>query len=243
MESETDQADELETFGLVWIERSAGLTIESQEELDAAAEYLGEVNLRIQQAHDFTEPALAAARASVKAAEETRSQVLRQRELLQSPFKLAKELIQGAAAKYRQRIEDARRAAERRQAEERAQIERENAEAMRKADEEARAAAEAGKPAPAPFVRQPTPPPVRAPEPPPVRAEGMAFTTIYVAVVNDLPAFLRAVAETPALRGLVTVNDGALQGLARTSKGALAMPGVAVHEETRAVSRSTRDRR
>jgi hypothetical protein len=83
-------------------------------------------------------------------------------------------------------------------------------------------------PVAAPLV---SPAPVFAPRPPvaaPPKVEGVSFRDAYHAEVVDLMALVKAVAAGQAPLTLLQVNTTALNGLARSLKGALVIPGVKV---------------
>jgi hypothetical protein len=63
---------------------------------------------------------------------------------------------------------------------------------------------------------------------------GISQRQVWKAQVDDLPALIAAADQDPhgVAAGLITVNQVALNGLARSLKGALTVPGVRVYAET-----------
>jgi hypothetical protein len=172
------------------------------------------------------------------------------RKALQAPFEQGKKLADDKAGVYHEAQERARKEAEeaarreqeRREAEARAQLEAEQARLQRQAEDralEAAAAAEAqGDRAmaerilaapvevpvatPAPVF---TPPVVAAPAAP--RTDGYGFRTAHKAELVSMADLVRAAAggNTAAL-SLLSFNQSAADGIARSTRGTLTIPGV-----------------
>lgn len=68
-------------------------------------------------------------------------------------------------------------------------------------------------------------PPVRV-EPARPKVAGISYTTRWSASVTDLMALVRYVAANPQFSNLLTPNMPALNGMARSLRGSLALPGV-----------------
>jgi len=66
---------------------------------------------------------------------------------------------------------------------------------------------------------------------------GIAMRTTWRTEIVDKMALIRAVAEGRAEAGLLTVNQSALDGMARSLKGALSVPGVRVVAEKSVAAR------
>jgi hypothetical protein len=63
------------------------------------------------------------------------------------------------------------------------------------------------------------------------KVSGQSTRSVWKAVVKDKAAFVRYVAEHPEWLSLLDVNEPGLNGLARSQKAALALPGVEAVEE------------
>jgi hypothetical protein len=63
------------------------------------------------------------------------------------------------------------------------------------------------------------------------KVSGIAGRTTWKAEVKDKGALVKYVAEHPEWLSLLDVNMQALNGLARSQKGSLALPGVEAVEE------------
>jgi colicin import membrane protein len=71
------------------------------------------------------------------------------------------------------------------------------------------------------------------------RLSGISSKSTWRAEIVDMAVFVRYVAEHPEWIHLVEVNSAALNGLARSQKSALTIPGVKVVEEKQVAARTT----
>jgi hypothetical protein len=204
-------------------------TITTPEQYAAAGEVVLECKRRVRRVHEFFQPikdAINRTRETVLEAE--RARVARLTDLAQAAER-------GLMA-YRRAQDAARRKAEQeamRQAEaEAAQRQAEEVAALAAAGD-LEAAEELAAEVPAPAM---VPPVVVADEPPPVA--GLSFAKRYRARIIDLPRFLRWVAQDPAARAhYVAPNMVALNGLARSARESMAIPGVVAEAMEGAVGR------
>jgi colicin import membrane protein len=70
------------------------------------------------------------------------------------------------------------------------------------------------------------------------KISGMATKTVWRAELTDKQALVKYVAEHPEWLSLVDINTAALNSMARTQKGAMALPGVKAIEEKQLASRA-----
>lgn len=183
----------------------------------------------------------------VDSAHRTHKLAVAQRDGLRTPAVELKKVVGRDMAAYEQEVERLRAQAEALAQAERDRLEREETERVeaerlrlqRESDDRtqnaALAAAEVGDvelaerlvSAP-PVVLAPAARPVFAPvmAPPPARAAGLSFRDNWKAEVIDLPALVKAVAAGHQPITLLEPNLTALNGMARSLKSALAIPGV-----------------
>jgi hypothetical protein len=237
------QVDDLKT-------QAASLQITDQVSLDQAAEMrLAAVGMlkRIAEVFDPID------RAQIEA----RRVTIAQRKALEDPATFVKDTLGRRMAEYDELVKRQRREAEEAAQRERDRLEREAAaaaeaervrlqsEADQRAIDAAAAAEAAGDTelaeriiAAPPVVEAPPPkpvfmPPVAAPRA--AVAAGTSFRDNYRAEITNLMALVRAIAAGTQPLALVLPNQVALNGLARSLKDAMAVPGVrAVNDRTTA---------
>lgn len=124
-------------------------------------------------------------------------------------------------------------------AEARAKAEAIAAEERRKLEEQAKAAEAAQAPEAAAVIRETAALVTAAPAvTAPAKVKGMSVKKVWKGQVVDLPAFLKAAAENPALAALVEVKQGALDKFISANGGTVTIPGVEVRQETQVASLS-----
>ena len=222
------------------------IAITDQVSLEAAVDDRAEIKRRLGQIEEVMGPICDSTHKAWKTATTKREQ-------LRGPFVEADKAYSRAMGLYEQEQERQRREAEaaaqreraRLEAEERARMAAEQVRLTKEAEDqriteaaaaEARGDTETAKrlieaPIAAPVV---APRPVFVPvAPAPARpaAAGVSFRDNWTAVVDDLPALVKAVAAGMAAITLLQANQTALNGMARSLKQAMAIPGVrAVNE-------------
>lgn len=207
----------------------------------AAGEMLKTVALYVKKVGEVMDPIVEANHRAHKVA-------VAQREALLRPATTAKKLLGERMATWEQEQAQLRREAEaaaqrereRLESEARAQAETEQRrlakeEEDRRLEEAAALEAQGDRVGAAKLIEQPvaapivTPAPVYQPRPPvaaPPKVEGVGFRDVWTAEVIDLLALVRAVAAGQAPITLLQVNTTALNGMARSLKGAMNVPGV-----------------
>jgi len=207
----TDQA-------LSWPDRARGLKITDQPSLERAAEEL----LAIKGLRDQVEQTFGPI---VRKAYETHREAVAQRKKVDAPLDEAEQILKHEIALYQieqarlRREEQARIDAEReRIAAEELEREIERAEAEGASKVEVAAIIQRGPQPQAPVVVRPVP----------TTAPGISMRETWSAEVTDLAALVRFVAANPQYINLVAPNMTALNGLARSMKGAMKFPGVRV---------------
>lgn len=220
------EATQIEEEGLVLVGQAEEIVVRDQASFEAAGSFLVAIKGYQARVHAVMDPI-------VKAADEAHRVALRQRALLLDPAQEAEATVKRALTAYEQaerdRIAAARRAQEAaaRQAAEAAKARQ--VEALRESGQTA--AAETVAAAPPPVVITPPPPPA-----PKVR--GVSFRDKWSAVVTNFKDLVAAVAAGTQPLDLLQPNEEALNGMARTFKQNLAIPGVeAKHERVAAGSR------
>lgn len=138
-----------------------------------------------------------------------------------------REEAERVAREARERAEAERREAARLAAEARSEAEQKAAqEAAARAEAAAEQAAEADAVAETAAV---APPPAIVTEAP--KAAGVSFRTTYKARVVDRDVFLAHALQNAERRSLLSIDESALNALARAFKGALQIPGIEFYEE------------
>lgn len=248
------ETQELEQQAAAIAQKVPLIAIIDQPSFEAAVEDRAEIKRRLDKIEEVMGPICAAAHATWKTA-------VAKRDGLKAPFVEADKAYARAMGAYEQEQLRLRREAEDRARREREQ--REAAERQRVADEQARlkraeedrrlaeaaqleergdvegAARLVSEPVPEPVVEaRPVFVPV-APAPAKPAAAGVSFRDNWSARVTDLMALVQAVAKGEQPITLLEVNQPALNGLARSLKGAMRVPGVeAVNERIAAQKRS-----
>ena len=124
-------------------------------------------------------------------------------------------------------------------AEARAKAEAIAAQERLKLEEQAKAAEAAQAPEAAAVIRETAALVTAAPAvTAPAKVKGMSIKKVWKGQVVDLPAFLKAAAENPALAALVEVKQGALDKFISANGGTVTIPGVEVRQETQVASLS-----
>jgi len=231
---------EQQATGLVG--QAEAIVVRDQATLDEAASMSRSVAAYIKRVGEVLDPICEATHRAWKVA-------LGQRADLLKPADAAKHLLGRRMAAYEQEVENRRREAERIAQRERERLEaaeraRVLAEQRRLQEEEDQRALDAAAAAEAAgdtvlaerliaepvVVEAPAPMPVFVP-PPAVtlaapKAEGISFRDNWSAQVVDLAALVKAVASGSQPLALVLPNQVGLNGLARSLKSGLAVPGV-----------------
>ena len=207
---------------LTWPDRARSLLVIDEASYRHAAEFVKGIKGLRQKISNTFGPIVAKAHAAHKEA-------VGQRKRAEAPLQDAEQIIKasmGAWSREQQRV--AQEAARQREEELRRREEEERlAEAVAlEADGEPEQAAALIE---APVVVAPVVPQSAAP-----KVAGISQREVWKATVVDLPALVQAAAadSTGVAAGLLQVNQTALNGLARSLKGALTVPGVKVYTET-----------
>ena len=229
------------------------IAIRDAESFALAVEDRAEIKRRLARIEEVLGPICATAHTAWKTA-------VAKREGLRQPFVEADKAYSRAMGAYEQEQERQRREAEeqakrereRLEAAERARVAAEQARLRKEAEDqriaEAAAAEQRGDTETAArLIESPIVTPTVAPRPifvpvalapPKPAAPGVAFRDNWSAVVDDLSALVRAVAEGKAAITLLQPDQTALNGLARSLKGALNVPGVRAVNERIAAQRA-----
>ena len=223
------QQKELESQGTGLVVQARALAVTDQPSFEAAAAMLRTVKAYLARVAAVLEPIIRAAHAAHKVAVD-------QKKALEAPALKAEAALKNSMAAYEQEVER-----QRREAEAQARREREWLEAEAKAkSEEAALAAALGKEAEgdhegaqAVAVAAPEPvatfvPPVAVETP---KAEGISFRSVYRVEVWDFRALVKAVASNGLPLAVLKPDQSALDGYARSMKGAVEIPGCRVVAE------------
>ena len=212
---------ELESKALAWPDQARALKVVDTATYTEAGEMLRGIKALRNEIAESCDPVISAAHKAHKVAVE-------QKKTLEAPLVTAETVLKGAMGRYveseqrKAREEAARLAAEQRRIDE----ERRLAEAV---DLEAAGEMEAA----AKLIEEPVvslpPPVVRSAVP---KLAGVSTRDVWRFEVTDLAALVKAVAEGRASIGLLAANETAIGGMVRSLKGAAAIPGVRVWEET-----------
>lgn len=195
-------------------ERSQGLTVTDATTYKVAATFLLDIKAYRKQLGETFDPIISKAHAAHREA-------IAQKKKHEGPAIEAEGIVKGRMLEW-QREEQARAQAEARQAEEAARQRAEEeqlaaAEAAEKAGDAAAAEAIISEPpVVAPIVARPAAP----------KVEGISTRENWSAEVTDITALICAIAEGKAPTTVVTPNMSALNGLARSMKNELSIPGV-----------------
>ena len=248
-----DDLPALEAQATVLAQRIPLIAITDQASLEAAVEDRAEIKRRLARIEEVLGPICEDTYRAWKTA-------VAKRDGLKAPFLEADKAYSRAMGAYEQEQarlrhqaeELARRERERLEAEERARVAAEQVR-LRKEEEdrrlaeasvaEARGDTETAERIIAAPIETPTvaPRPVFvpvAPVAPKPAAEGLSFRDNWTAEVTDLALLVKAIARGEAAITLVVANTTALNGLARSLKGALVLPGVRAVNERIAAQRT-----
>jgi len=238
---------ELQTQALTWPERAQAIAVRDQQTYDQAADMLKGVAELAKQIKDHYGPLKTAAHQAHRKICDAEKEIL-------SPVEGADRILRNSIAAFDQEQERIRIAAERRAREEAMRMERERLaeearyrEEQRKRDEEERLAtateaesfgasegeidhllggeviAEEWTPPPQPII-----PAVQTYQ----KASGISTRETWSAEVTNIRLLAKAVAEGTAAPNLIAPNTTALNGLARSLKGAMSIPGVRAVRDT-----------
>jgi hypothetical protein len=203
-----------------WIELADHVEIIDQPSVEMAAGHLQAIAGLQSEAAKIFDPIISKAHAAHKEA-------LTQKKNVCAPLDKAEQIIKAKLSAYTQEQQRIRLAEERRlreEAEREAALEREReieaAEALGASADEVQTLVEA------PLVRRPV---VLAPAP---KQTGFTARETWKAEVTDLSALIKYVSSRPELSNLVMANMPAINALARSMRGAFAIPGVRVYNES-----------
>lgn len=248
MSTEVVARAELDDQGGALVREAHAIEVVDPASFARAGEMLQTIKAYLRRVADVFGPIVEAAHRAHKTAVE-------QRKGLEAHALQAEGVLKRRLAVYEQEQERLRRAAEeaarrereRLEAEERARVAAEEARLRREAEEAQLAAAVAAEQAgdtetaerlvAAPVVAPPVAPrqvfvpPAAAMVPPRPQADGVSFRDQYRAEVVSLLELVRAVAAGRAPLTLVQANQVALNGMARSLRGAMDVPGVRVVTE------------
>ena len=202
--------DEFKQRGLALAVQAEEFVIAGPASFEEAARFRAGILDYIQQIEAHWAPA-------IKAAYEAHKTVLRQRDDWLVDYRQAARSISDALAAF----ESAAQA-------EQARLRREHERAAQAAVKAAEAVA--GRPVPVLVAPAPTVVP---------KADGLGFRDQWFAMVTDLKGLVRAVADGKQPLALLEPNMTALNGLARTLKNEMAVPGVEARKGRVAVSQQT----
>ena len=214
--TELEKATEWQDAGLVYIGQAEDLEITNQATLDETTVFLAGVRALQQEIHAFMDPLVASAYEHHKLLTQRRTA------LLEGPA-TAERIVKEKLVAHERRQREEQEAAERRQREE-----------IRKQQEETqlRLAAEAekaGDPKRAERILSGPPPAVLVPPvklaTPPTKATGVTYREQWTAKVVNLTELVKAVADGRVPLEYIQPNQQALDGLARSLKDALRVPG------------------
>jgi hypothetical protein len=207
----------IEREALTWPQRAAAVQIIDQASYDNAVELLKAAKNLRKEAEEHHRPVIAAALASHKAALAALNRV-------DDPLEQAERHLKIKIARYTTEQEAKRREAERKAQEE---AERKAAEELER-ELEAIEAAGAEPAEVAAVIAEAERVPVFVPPPPPTyqAAKGVSTRVTWSATVTSQMDLIRWVGQHPEHAGLLTVNQAALNALARSMQSNLNIPGV-----------------
>lgn len=223
-QQDTNLESQLQKTGEITVEAARSMNIISQQDYEEAGKTLVEIKTRAKQVKDYWKPLKDAASKAHKALVEKEKAML-------NPLDEAERIIKGAMIKYQQAVEIARQ----REIEEARKRQQEEAQRLMEtaieAEEKGDASGAAVSMAMAEMVEDMTVVPAAIEKP---AASGTSMTKRWKARVVDptqVPAYLNGME-------LRTINQSALDNIARMSKGAMAVPGVEFYEEATISARS-----
>jgi hypothetical protein len=214
---------QIETQALSWPERATAVQIVDQPTYDAGIELLKGIKALRDEAEAHHRPGIQAAHHAHKVAVATLQKVT-------DPLEEAERLIKGKVGIWAQQQERIRAEAERAA---HAEANRLQAEAFER-ELEAAEAAGAGKEEVAALIEEADRTPVIVPlaQPTYQKAKGISTPIQWSAQVVNMREFVNYIAAHPEHAGLLSVNQPALNALARSMKQNLRMPGVRVNQGT-----------
>jgi len=223
-ETETVERTDVEKFipqakGLK--ERADELQVNDQAGFDAAGEMLLGVKELRKQAEEHHRPMIDAAHKSWKAALEGLKRI-------DEPLIEAERILKFRIGVFTAAQERARIAEERRLREEAERLEAEALEASIEAAEAEGATVEEVQA----IIEQPRVAPSIAVKPAYVPVAGISTAKTYRAEVVDLKKLVKAVANGEASESFITANLTALNGVARSTRGTITIPGVRIVEDS-----------
>lgn len=223
-QQDTNLESQLQKTGEITVEAARSMNIISQQDYEEAGKTLVEIKTRAKQVKDYWKPLKDAASKAHKALVEKEKAML-------NPLDEAERIIKGAMIKYQQAVEIARQ----REIEEARKRQQEEAQRLMEtaieAEEKGDASGAAIGMAMAEMVEDMTVVPAAIEKP---AASGTSMTKRWKARVVDptqVPAYLNGME-------LRTINQSALDNIARMSKGAMTVPGVEFYEEATISARS-----
>jgi hypothetical protein len=207
--------------------RARQITVETDDECDQASAEMIRLKTLIKAAQERFDPI-------VEAANRAHKEACKQRSIVIEPLQRAINILSPKVAGFLQQKRQAEEAERQRQleaaraaAEAEREREIEQAEAQGCSDDEVQALCDMPL-AIAPVVRTPA---ARVARPVSARSS-------YRAIVKNKLALVQHVAKNPQLLELLSVNEPALNGMARSLKTALSLPGVEVMNESTTVTRT-----
>jgi hypothetical protein len=221
-------ATELMQRATGWPARARSLAIDSQEALELAADELAAVKALLSEVDATFDPI-------VKKAFETHKEAVAQKKRHRQPLEEAELIFKGAIAGYHSRqgllrLQEQKRLEEEARARQAEELERE----IEQAEAEGASSAEVA----AIIQREEARPPAPVVAPQTVRpVAGVSMREMWAAEVTNLLSLVRYVANNPQFVGLLTPNMTAINGMARSLKTAMRIPGVRAYSTTGVASR------
>lgn len=197
------------------VHEAGGLLVENDDQYEQAGAFLQRIRIGIDQVHELVDPVCDQTNKAHKSATGLRSRLL-------APLEEAKQVIADRMGSHVWEKEVAAR-------EERLRIQKEQEAANRKAARELRktgasdAAVQAAR-------TEPAPPPATTATPP--KVAGVSVLKRWVFVVDDVQKLLRAIADGKLDESMVTLNTGALNRWAASTRNTVTVPGGHCREET-----------
>jgi hypothetical protein len=207
---------------LTWPDHAAAMTVTDAASYESAAEFVKGIKAMRKKVESAFGPIVRKAHAAWKEAGA-------QRKLADEPLALAEQIVKRGMAGW---TSEQQRLAHVTARQDEAELRRRESEDRLAEAVALEADGEAGMAEAllaAPVIVAPV---VAAPQLPTIA--GISQRQVWKAQVDDLPALIAAAAQDPhgVAAGLIAVNQVALNGLARSLKGALTVPGVRVYAET-----------
>lgn len=215
-----DAMERIEKDGMLLVQQAEDIRVVDAESFQQAGVFARRVTAGIKMAHELMDPVCESAHTAHKVA-------VAQLKKLVEPFETAKKLVGAQTAAWDQQERDrVRREQQAADAERRRLEDEERLRAATRLEAQGKpAAAEAALTAP---VQVPVfTPPIRQAE----KAEGLSFRDNWKAQVTDLMALVQAVAEGKASLACLEPNMVTLNGLARSLKDQMRVPGVEARNE------------